>query len=126
MEFCTGIKVGNNKRSTEGLSLCLMDIRRISKNAWTYHVICSGAISEDRILEANSQFDCIILGLAFLRQALRQLLETNPKLKFYEETEGNLEEITIEDIFWTHDCITDDMEDMITWAKQNGYKQNEL
>ena len=117
MEFCTGIKVGNNKRSTEGLSLCLMDIRRISKNAWTYHVICSGAISEDRILEANSQFDCIILGLAFLRPAFRQIVETNQKLKFYKETESILEENTKEDIFSTQEIIKDVQRDLIAMAK---------
>jgi hypothetical protein len=122
LEFSTTIKCGNSRRKVEDINLSLGDIKcRDEKNDWTYNVLCSGKISIEKELEGNSAFDCLTLGLAFLRQSLRSLVTENPKIKFFEEVDGDLEEITIEDIFWTHDCVTNEMEDMIEWAKENGY-----
>lgn len=123
LEFNTSIKCGNSRRKVEDIYLSFGDIKcRGENNDWTYRVFCSGKISEDKELEGNSAFDCVTLGMAFLRQSLRALQRENPKIKFYEEYDGDLEEIKFEDVFWTHDCITDEMEEMIEWAKDNGFE----
>lgn len=122
LEFTTLIKCGNSRRKVEDLLLQIKDIKCQEENNWIYRVVCIGPITEDKILEGNSAFDCIVLGMSFLRQALRSYVIANPKIKFFEEADDELEEITIEDIFWTHDCITDEMEEMMGWAVDNGYK----
>lgn len=122
LEFTTLIKCGNSRRKVEDLLLQIKDIKFQEENNWIYRVVCIGPITEDKILEGNSAFDCIVLGMSFLRQALRSYVIANPKIKFFEEADDELEEITIEDIFWTHDCITDEMEEMMGWAVDNGYK----
>ena len=60
--------------------------------------------------------------MSFLRQLLMQLKEDSPKIKIYEKFDDNLEEVTINDIFWTHDCLTFEIEDMVQFALDNGYK----
>lgn len=120
--YSTSIFFGKSRRKVENITLTLKDIQEHDDESWTYHVICTGAISEDKVLQANSPFACIILGMAFLRQALRRFKADQSKIKFYEDTECGLEEITIEDVFWTHDCITEEIEEKIRWAEENGYK----
>lgn len=122
--FSALIKCGKSRRKVEEISLEIRDIECRSDKNWFYHVICTGLINEDKVLEGNSAFDCVVLGMAFLRQALRRLEDGQPKLKFYEDVDGDLEELTIADIFWTHDCVTDEMEEMMEWAKNNGYKNS--
>ncbi|WP_204902952.1 hypothetical protein, partial [Microbulbifer mangrovi] len=104
MEYVTELRYGKTRKKVEPLTLSLSDIKGKGNN-WTYRVVCSGAICENRTLEGNSAFDCIVLGMAFLRQSLRTLKERNPGLNFYEEIEGRLEKVEIEDIFWVHDCV---------------------
>lgn len=122
LEFSASIHCGNSRRKTEEIHLQLKDIYCQGNNDWFYHVVCTGPINEDKVLEGNSAFDCMVLAMAFLRQSLRNFKSQNPKIKFFEDAEGELEEITIEDIFWTHDCVTDEMEEMVQWAIDNGYK----
>ncbi|MFC3700206.1 hypothetical protein ACFOND_01035 [Reinekea marina] len=49
-------------------------------------------------------------------------MDLNSKLKLFFEFDGKLDEITIDDIFMTHDCVTNEIEDMVDWALENGYK----
>ncbi|MDN3648425.1 hypothetical protein QWZ13_05830 [Reinekea marina] len=74
------------------------------------------------MIEARSHFDCLMCGAAFLRQTLRLIMDLNSKLKLFFEFDGKLDEITIDDIFMTHDCVTNEIEDMVDWALENGYK----
>jgi len=123
LEFSTLIKCGNSRRKVEDIYLEIKDIKCVGGDIWQYHVVLQGAINEDKVLDGNSCFDCLVLGLAFLRQSLRMLKQDNPKIKFFEIIDKDLEEITIEDIFCTHDCITDEMEDMMDWATKHGYSE---
>lgn len=123
LEFNTSFMCGKSRRKVEDVYLSFGDIKPLGEEArWTCKVFCSGRISVDKELDGNSAFDCVTLGMAFLRQSLRALQSENPGIKFYEECDGELEEITVEDIFWTHDCITDEVEEMVAWAKDNGFK----
>ena len=61
----------------------------------------------NKVIEACSEFDVIVLALAYFRQILRQYIEENPTVKIFELIEGNLESLEIDDIFWTHDCVPD-------------------
>lgn len=106
MNYTIELKCGNSRRKVENLVLSLGGITG-KDNDWTYDVACSGAISITETQQANSPFDCIVLGLAYLRQTLRRYSKENPKLKYYVEIEGQLEEHSIEDVFWTHDCAPD-------------------
>jgi len=60
-----------------------------------------------KTIEACSEFDVIVLTMAYFRQFLRTYLEENLNTKLYELIEGNLEVLEIDDIFWTHDCVPD-------------------
>lgn len=103
VEYVVELMCGKTRRKVESITLSLSNIEGEGSD-WTYHVICNGAISENRILKGNSAFDCMVLGMAFLRQSLRALKERIPSINFYEETEGELQKVEIEDIFWVHDC----------------------
>lgn len=61
----------------------------------------------EKVIHACSEFDVIVLALAYIRQILRHYLEENPNIKLYELVEGELDALDIDDIFWTHDCVSD-------------------
>ena len=60
-----------------------------------------------KVIDACSEFDAIVGTMAYFRQILRQYIEENPSIKLYEKIEGNLEELELDDIFWTHDCVSE-------------------
>ena len=105
LENSVSFMCGSNRSKVSDVTLSFGNITLESGTDWTYDVICTGKIEiNESGLEANSRFDCIILGTAYLRQATRELLHDNQKLKFYEEYAGKLEVVAINDLFWTHDC----------------------
>jgi hypothetical protein len=111
MQYKISLFYGLSRRKTYPLDLSLSEIiQNDSSETWTYRVIYSGAEHIDKTLEGNSAFDCLTLGLAFLRQSLRRLLEDQPGTIFYFENAGKLEEMSVDDIFWTHDCIPEEIE----------------
>ena len=59
------------------------------------------------IVDGLTEFDAIVLGLAFLRQTLRSFIESSTSTKIYEKYGEDLEVLEIEYIFWTHDCVPD-------------------
>ena len=58
-------------------------------------------------VDGLTEFDAIVMGLAFLRQSLRSFIESSPSSKIYGKYGEDLEVLEIEDIFWTHDCLPD-------------------
>jgi hypothetical protein len=70
-----------------------------------YRVLMSAPIPVDKTLKARDGFDAIRLGLAGLRQLLRHFQRQNPSIKYFDRIDGNLVEQSVEDIFWTHDCV---------------------
>ena len=107
MDFVTELMLGATRKKVTPLVLRLADIRN-GVNGWCYRVNCDGAIQENRVLEGNSSFDCMVLGMAFLRQALRTYLAENPSVKIFEDIDGSLERVEIEDVFWVHDCVKEE------------------
>lgn len=104
MEYTIHLKCGKTKRKVENITLSLSNIRG-KGDRWTYDVSCVGSISAKESLDGNSAFHCVVLGLAYLRQSIRRHQRDNPELKYYFEFDGELDEHSIEDIFWTHDCV---------------------
>lgn len=122
-EYCYLIKIGNSRRKVESLNMVLgKPSCRGADNDWVIECEISGFYCESKNIEARSAFDCLVCGIAYLRQTLRLVMANNPKSKLFFEFEGSLDEMTIEDIFMTHDCITDEMEEMVMWAKDNGFE----
>jgi len=121
MQYIRELKLGRSRRKVESVTFKLFEIKGEGRN-WTYRVIIEGAMSQDETQEANDAFDCLIMGMAYFRQFLRRYLSDNPKTKIYYEFESELEQLSVEDVFWTHDCITDEMDEMIDWAKENGFE----
>lgn len=114
LSFKYYMKVGGSRRKVEPIELNLgMPKCKGADNDWSVNCSISGFMSESKEIEGRSAFDCIVCGIAYLRQSLRFLKSINPRLKWFYDFEGILEEIEIEDIFMTHDCITDDIEEII-------------
>jgi hypothetical protein len=117
------VKCGASRRKVEALNLYLGEPSCLGDDDdWVIKCEVSGFFNETKDVQGRSAFDCLVCGMAYLRQTLRFIKAGNPKMKFYFEFDGQLDELTIEDIFMTHDCITDEMEEMIEWAQDNGYK----
>jgi len=120
MQFSKKYLYGNSRKKVEDLSLSL-EIEE-EDGIYKYNMQVAGPIDFERELEESDLFSALNTGMAGLRQSLRRVKEENPKIKFYEKIEDELVEQTIEDIFWTHDCVSDEMVYMMEWAKSNGYK----
>lgn len=121
--FGYSLKVGNTRRKIEALDMLIgMPECRGEDNDWVVNCSLSGFYSEEKKVEGRSAFDCFVCGLAYLRQTIRFVQSNNPKLKLFFEFDGSLEEIEIDDVFMTHDCITDEIEEMIEWAQDNGFE----
>ncbi|GAA6151566.1 hypothetical protein [Pseudoteredinibacter isoporae] len=117
------IMIGSSRRKVEPLNMVLgKPFCRDEDNDWVVECAISGFYSESKKVEGRSAFDCLICGMAYFRQSLRFIKLNNQKLKLFFEFEKNLDEITIDDVFMTHDCITDEMEEMIQWAIESGFK----
>lgn len=120
-EYSYVIKVGISRQKVESLKMVLgKPTSRGADNDWVVECAISGFYSESKDVQGRSAFDCLICGMAYLRQTLRLIKGNNQKLKYFFELDGNLDELMIDDIFMTHDCMTDEMEEMIVWAKDNG------
>lgn len=124
-EYRYSVKYGVSRRKTETLNMHIGEPHCIGDYDWVVKSTISGGISEEKEVLGRSAFDCLICSMAYLRQTLRCLKSENSKIKFYFELDGELEALTIEDIFMTHDCVTDEMEEMIEWAKDNGFVSGE-
>ena len=124
MKLNTEIKCGRSRKNVHDLSLSL-EISKKDKNLFSISFKTDGYSQYENTIEEFGEFQSIVFGLAGLRQALRLLEADDPKLKFYENQGGTLNEITIEDVFWTHDCVSHEMEDMMEWARKKGYKPEE-
>lgn len=122
-EYSYSIKVGDTRRKVEPLYMVVgKPYCNGEANDWISECSMSGFYSESKKVEGRSAFDALMCGTAYLRQTLRLVQQDHPKLKLYFEFDGDLDELMIDDIFMTHDCITDDMEEMIEWAKSNGFE----
>lgn len=117
------IQSGKSKRKTEVLGLNISEIRQDANNGWVCNASCDGVITAEKELQGACAFDCLILGIAFLRQSIRDLIAQDPTIKFFDEDEDGLFEVSVEDIFWTHDCIPEEMEIAYEWAKKNGFQK---
>lgn len=125
LEYSLSLKYGYSRRKLSVLTLAFGEIQKIEGlDRWLVSVAISGVHDESRKLEASTPFFCTTLGLAFLRQSLRRFKLNDPKLRFYEDNDEGLSEIQIDEIFDTYDCITDEMEEMINWALENGYESS--
>jgi len=122
MDVTKTLKCGKTRRKLQEITLSSSFKRENDKNIYVITFCVSGAFDFKRSVEEFELFDAIKTGYAGLRQALRYFKNENPTIKFYEDVDGELLEQTIEDIFWTHDCITDEMQSMIDWATANGYQ----
>ncbi len=56
-------------------------------------------------IEEGAEFDALVNAMAYFRQNIRLFIEDNPGMKLYENIEGGLEPLEVEDVFWTHDCV---------------------
>lgn len=126
MDVTKTLKCGKTRRKLEELTLSSSFKRDTEKNLYVITFSVNGAFHFERSVEEIELFDAIKIGYAGLRQALRHFKKENPSVKFFEDIEGELLEQTVEDIFWTHDCITDEMQSMIDWAKEKGYQPEKL
>lgn len=122
-EHTYSIKCGASRRKVEILNMSIGEpYCNGDDNDWIVRCTISGFFSETKDVQGRSSFDCFVCGMAYLRQMLRLLKSKSTSTKFYFEFDGELDELTIEDIFMTHDCVTNEMEEMIEWAKDNGFK----
>lgn len=121
MEITKSIKCGKTRRKLEDITLTAA-FEITADNIYNVTFSSNGEITFSRSVQEFNLFDAIKIGYAGLRQLLSHYQNENPTIKFFEEIDGELIEQTIQDIFWTHDCVSDEMQDMINWAKDNGYK----
>lgn len=119
------IYCGKSRRKTNSIRMSLIGVKKVSEFEYNFKVVVNSSIvNYDRNLKASSEFDCLNTGLAFFRQALRFLLRDQPNLKFYEEVHnGELLEMTINEIFGTQDCVPEDLQIGYEWALKNGYEE---
>ena len=70
-----------------------------------YRVVFSGPVSANKERRDACLFGAIRMGLAGFRQILRHIQKGSPGVKFYDEIDGKLTEQSVDDLFWTHDCV---------------------
>ena len=65
LEYSVSFKCGSNRSKVSDVALSFGNITLESGDDWRYDVICTGKIEiKESGLEANSRFDCVILGTA--------------------------------------------------------------
>lgn len=94
-------------------------------NSWASTVIFSihltGGIVERNEISANSVFDCLNIIMGNFRGWLEFILGGSPGDSFFISRYGELEKGSINDLFYTHDCITSEIEDKLEFAESKGY-----
>ena len=118
------IYCGKSRRKLQTIALSLGGISKLDEYIYSFEVTIDGPnISENRKLQASSEFDCLTMGTAFFRQSLRLYLINEPKIKFYEKVhEDEFLNLSLDEIFGTMDCIPEDLQIAYEWAKNNGYE----
>ena len=71
----------------------------------SYRVKLTGPMPVDKTMHGRDHFDAARMGMAGLRQILRMLQQRDPAMKYFEDIEGKRVEQSVDDIFWTHDCV---------------------
>lgn len=122
-EHVYSVKCGTSRRKVETINMSVGEpYCKGDDNDWIVECSISGFFSDAKAVQGRSHFDCLVCGMAYLRQMLRLYKSQSSNMKFYFEFDGELDELTIEDIFMTHDCITNEMEEMMDWAKKHGFQ----
>ena len=108
MKLIKHLKCGISKRKVEELTIQATISEKTDRKFYEVSYSVTGLEFLSKTLEEDDLFSAVTIGIAGLRQSLRIMLEQNPKLKFYEERQNELIELSFEDIFWIHDCTNED------------------
>lgn len=114
---------GVSERELSDLVVSVGVLKSTDKDSWECAVKLSGYLNVEYAAQESSAVNTLNIGLGYLRQSLLASVEQNEKLKFYEVVDDDTIERSIEDICKSHDCISEELEDMVIWA-QNGGKNN--
>ncbi|MFT3806551.1 hypothetical protein [Arenimonas sp.] len=100
------IQVGETPDATQPIHMELSGFRTDpATGRVVYRVVLSGPMTTNKERTDASLFGAIRMGFAGLRQLLRHIQRANPNLKFYDQIDGALVEQSVDDLFWTHDCV---------------------
>lgn len=115
---------GKSKRKLTKLTLQATQLEH-KDNSWTSTVIFSihipDGIVERNEITADSAFDCLNIIMADLRNWLEFILGGSPGDSFFISRHGDLEKGSINDVFYTQDCISTEIEDKLEFAELKGY-----
>lgn len=81
-------------------------------------------IKEAKVIEAETAFDCINVVMSHLRHYLNFIQLGHPDTHLYILRDGELGKYAIDEIFYTSDCITSEIEDKVEYAEKNGYRED--
>ena len=104
--FSKEIHYGPNARDTQPLRMEMRDLRAdAATGKVTYRVVLAGPLPVDKAASDLDAFCAIRMAMAGMRQMLRMLQLRSPGLKYFEDIEGQRVEQSVDELFWTQDCV---------------------
>ena len=125
--FVQEVFFGKSKRNLSKLTLQAAGID-ITPNgvSSTIRFSVENGITHDTPVYAETQFDCLNIVMGNFRNWLEFIQDGHPGTNFYIERLGELEKSSINMIFFTEDCVSEEIEDKIEFAEKHGYKDGWL